>query len=128
MICPNEIPHVLGLIFCETFFFFFYASIIGLSLYRCKVPYRTVRYKVTNMSRDWFSMGDKGQSFLLSQTHVLSRTVRYSICQVDFPYGTVQYMVYFMGLAVVFHYYIWNDQAFYYGTEHYIIVLYGTVL
>ena len=67
--------------------------------YRSTVPYRTVRYG----------------------------TVHYSICQVDFPYGTVQYLFCFMRPVVLFHYYPWNNQVFFYGTVQYIIVLYRTV-
>ncbi len=56
------------------------------------VRYGTVLYKVTNMSRGRFSIGDKGQSFLfISQTYVPYCIIHYSICQVDFPYGTVRY-------------------------------------
>jgi len=117
----------------ETPDFFLNESIIGLSLYRCTVPYRTVRYgtvryKVTNMSRGRFSIGDKGQSFLfISQTHVLYRTLLNLSSRFPVRYGTVQYMVCFIRPVVVFHYYIWNNQVFYYGTIQYSIVLYRTV-
>ena len=85
------------------------------------VRYGTVLYKVTNRSRGRFSIGDKGQYILLSQTNVLYRTllnmssrfpVRYDTC-------TVQYMLCFMRLVVVFHYYPWNSRVFYYGTVPY---------
>jgi len=44
-------------------------------------------------------------------------TVPNSIYQVDFPYS-------FMRPIVVFYHYPWNNQVFYYGTVHYINVLY----
>ena len=92
------------------------------------VRYGTVLYKVTNMSRGRFSIGDKltkvNPSCYHKQTYC---TVHYSICQVDFPYGTVHYLFCFMRPVVVFYHYPWNNQVFYYGTVQYSIALYRTV-
>jgi hypothetical protein len=57
---------------------FIFIVIQVLSDYPCMVRHRTVLYKVTHMSRGRFSIGDKGQSFLLSQTNVQYRTVPYT--------------------------------------------------
>ncbi len=76
-------------------FYFLFMQI--LSDYPCNVVryhnvrYGTVLYKVTNMSRGRISIGDKGfnrfnPSFYHKHTYCI---VHYSICQVDFSYGTV---------------------------------------
>ena len=71
-----------------------------LSDYPCAVVrYHTVRcgavvYKVTNMSRGRFSIGDKGQSFLLSQTHVMYRTLLNLSSRFPFWYGIIHVLFY----------------------------------
>ena len=66
----------------ETPEFFLNVSIIGLSLYCCTVPYGTVRYgtvlyKVTNMSRGWFSIGDKGLLLVITDIRNVPYTTQY---------------------------------------------------
>ena len=113
------------------FFFICYASIIGF--YPCTVVrYHTVRYRTVRYctrSQICHVVGFQqvtkvNPSCYHKQTYC---TVHYSICQVDFPYGTVHYLFCFMRPVVVFYHYPWNNQVFYYGTVPYITLLYDTI-